>query len=211
MRFVIVSLICLPLFIMGCAFFSPPSESGPNPQQNHTHRSDTHNSTDDDNSRMDMDLQTVELGEKPRQMPQHVQDKNAKAVEDHGWNNEALQHITAFQSLLSTDIEAAHATSAEIAKIRFGSHPLADEWSELFFRLYRDRKGHLLDVKRYWELEIQLLSDIDATTYAKGIQEYQLGMKQIDLLIKMIESQGGAPETIEADFDFNLSSYLKGE
>ena len=55
------------------------------------------------------------------------------------------------------------------------------------------------------------MSDIDATTYAKGIQEYQLGMKQIDLLIKMIESQGGDPETIEADFDFNLSSYLKGE
>ncbi len=210
MRFVIVSLICLPLFIMGCAFFNPSSESGPNPQQHHTHRSDTHNSTDDD-SRMDADLQTVELGEKPRQMPQHVQDKNAKAAEDHGWNNEALQHITAFQSLLSTDIEAAHATSAEIAKIRFGSHPLADEWSELFFRLYRDKKGLILDVKRYWELEIQLLSNLDAETYAKEKQEYQLGMKQIDLLIKMIESQGGDPETAEVDFDFNFSSYLKGD
>ena len=210
MRFVIVSLICLPLFIMGCAFFSPSSESGPNPQQNHTHRSDTHNSTDDD-SRMDADLQTPKLGENPRQMPQRVGDRNAKAADGHGWNDEALQHITAFQSLLSTDIEAAHATIAEIAKIRFGSHPLADEWSELFFRLCRDRKGHILDVKRYWELEIQLLSDTDATTYAKGIQEYQLGMKQIDLLIKMIESQGGDPETTEADFDFNFASYLKGE
>ena len=210
MRFVIVSLICLPLFIMGCAFFSPSSESGPNPQQNHTHRSDPHNSTDDDN-RMDADLQKVELGENPQQMPQRVGDRNAKAAKDHGWSNEALQHITAFQSLLSTDIEAAHATIAEIAKIRFGSHPLADEWSELFFRLCRDRKGHILDVKRYWELEIQLLSDLDAKTYAKGIQEYQLGMKQIDLLIKMIESQGGDPETAEADFNFNFSSYLKGE
>ena len=72
---------------------------------------------------MDTDLQTVELGENPRQIPQHVEDKNTKAAEDHGWNNEALQHITAFQSLLSTDIKAAHATIAEIAKIRFGSHP----------------------------------------------------------------------------------------
>ena len=210
MRFVIVSLICLPLFIMGCAFFSPSSESDPNPQQNHTHRSDTHNSTDDD-SRMEADLQTTELGEISRQMPQHVEDRNAKAAEDHGWSSEALQHLTAFQSLLSTDIEAAHATSAKIAKIRFGSHPLADEWSELFFRLYRDKKGLILDVKRYWELEFQLLSDLDAETYAKEKQEYQLGMKQIDLLIKMIESQGGDPETAEADFDFNFSSYLKGE
>ena len=210
MRFVIVSLICLPLFIMGCAFFNPSNASGPNPQQNHTHKSNTHNSTDDD-SRLEADLQTPESRENPQQMPQRVGDRNAKAAEDHGWSDEALQHITAFQSLLSTDIEAAHATIAEIAKIRFGSHPLADEWSELFFCLCRDRKGHILDVKRYWELEIQLLSDLDAKMYAKGIQEYQLGMKQIDLLIKMIESQGGDPKTIEADFDFNFSSYLKGE
>jgi hypothetical protein len=144
-------------------------------------------------------------------MPQHVEDRNAKAAEDYGWSSEAVQRLTAFQSLLSADIEAAHATIAEIAKIRFGSHPLADEWSELFFRLYRDRKGSILDVKRYWELELQLLSDLDAKTYAKAIQEGQLGMKQIDLLIKMIESQGGDPETTEADFDFNFSSYLKGE
>ena len=210
MRFAIVSLICLPLFIIGCAFFSPSSESGPNPQQNHTHRSDTHNSTDNDN-RMETDLQKVELGANPQQMPQRVGDRNAKTTEDHGWSDEAQQHIVAFQSLLSTDIEAAHATIVEIARIRFGSHPLAGEWSELFFRLCRARKGSILDVKRYWELEIQLLSDIDATTYAKGIQEGQLGMKQIDLLIKMIESQGGDPETTEADFNFDFSSYLKGE
>ena len=210
MRFVIVSLICLPLFIMGCAFFSPSSESDPNPQQNHIHRSDTHNSTDDD-SRMEADLQTTELEGNPQQRPQRVRDRNAKTAEDHGWSNEALQHLTAFQSLLSTDIEAAHATIAEIAKIRFGSHPLADEWSELFFRLYRDKKGLILDVKRYWELEFQLLSNLDAETYTKEKQEYQLGMRQIDLLIKMIESQGGSPETTEVDFDFNFSSYLKGE
>ena len=59
MRFVIVSLICLPLFIMGCAFFNPSNESSPNPQQNHTHRSDTHNSTDVD-SWLEADLQTTE-------------------------------------------------------------------------------------------------------------------------------------------------------
>ncbi len=210
MRFVIVSLTCLPLFIMGCAFFSPSSESGPNPQQNHAHKSHTHDSTDDDN-RLEADLQTVELGGNPRQMSRRIGDRDTKAAEDHGWNDEVLQHLVMFQSLLSTDIEAAHTKIAEIAKIRFGSHPLTDEWSELFFRLYRDRKGHVLDVKRYWELEIQLLSDIDSETYAKGIQEYQLGMKQIDLLIKMIESQGGDPEATEADFNFNFSSYLKGE
>ena len=156
-------------------------------------------------------MQMSESRENPRQMSQNVEDRNAKDAENHGWNDEALQHLTAFQSLLSTDIEAARATIAEIAKIRFGSHPLAGEWSELFFRLYRDRKGSILDMKRYWELELQLLSDLDAKTYAKEIQEGQLDMKQIDLLIKMIESQGGDPETTEADFDFDFSSYLKGE
>ena len=210
MRFAIVSLICLLLFIIGCAFFSPFNESDPNPQQNHTHRGNIPDSTDDD-SRLEADSQTVELGENSRQVSQRIGDRNTKTAKDYGWNNEALQHIAAFQSLLSTDIEAAHAKVAEIAKIRFGSHPLIDEWSELFFRLCRNRKGSILDVKRYWELEIQLLSDLDATTYAKGIQETQLGMKQIDLLIKMIESQGSDPETTEADFNFDFSPYLKGK
>ena len=210
MRFVMVGLVCLPLFIIGCTFFSSSSESDPHPQQNHIHRSDTHNSTDGD-SRLEADLQTFESRENLRQIPQHVENRNVKDAENHGWNDEALQHLTALQSLLSTDIEAAHTTIAEIAKIRFGSHPLAGEWSALFFRLYRDKKGHILDVKRYWELEFQLLSDLDTETYAKEKQEYQLGMKQIDLLIKMIESQGGTPETTEVDFDFNFSSYLKGE
>ena len=140
-----------------------------------------------------------------------LQTGDDKDPKNYGWNDEALQHLVVFQSLLSTDIEAAHTTIAEIAKIRFGAHPLADEWSKLFFRLYRDRKGSAWDMRRYWELEMQLLSNVDAKAYAKGIRDYQLGLKQINAMIKIMESRGDDPKTIGGDFNFDFSSYLKGQ
>ena len=134
-----------------------------------------------------------------------LQTGDDKDPKDYGWNDEALQHLAVFQSLPTrTEI-------TKIAQIRFGAHPLADEWSKLFFRLYRDRKGSALDMRRYWELEMQLLSDVDAKAYAKGIRDYQLGLKQIDAMIKIMESRGDDPKTIEGDFNFDFSSYLKGE
>ncbi len=206
MRFVIVSLLCFPLLLTGCLL---------NKSKTTQERADTQTVSDrhspGDGTRREADLQTVELGENPRQAPQHMNHRDTKGLKNHGWNDEALQSLAVFQSLLAIDIEAARAEISKISKIRFGSHPLTDEWSELFFRLYRDKKGNVLDVRRYFELETQLLSDVDAETYAEGIQEYQVALKQIDLLIEMIRSQGGALETAEADFDFDFLSYLKGE
>ena len=206
MRFVIVSLLCLPLLFIGCL----SGESKKIQEQNHTQADDNHDSIGG-STRLETDVQTAELGENPQRVPQSMNHGDTKDPKNYGWDDEALQYLAVFQSLLSTDVEAARTEIAKIAKIRFGSQPLADEWSKLFFRLYRDRKGNVLDMRRYWELEIQLLSEVDAKAYAKGIQDYQLGMKQIDVIIKMIGSQGDDPKTIEADFNFDFSPYLKGK
>ena len=206
MRFVIVSLLCLPLLLTGCL----SDELKKAQERNYTQADDNLDSIGGD-TRMKADSQTVGSRENPQQAPQSMNRREAKDPKNYGWNDEALQHLAVFQSLLSADAEAARTEITKIAKIRFGAHPLADEWSKLFFRLYRDRKGHALDMRRYWELEMQLLSDVDAKTYVEGIQDYQLGLKQINVIIKMIRSQGDDPTTIKVDFDFNYSSYLKGE
>ena len=206
MRFVIVSLLCLSLLFTGCI----SNESKKVQEQNHTQAGDNHDSTGG-STRMEKAVQTAELGENPQQVPQSMNHGDTKDPKNYGWDDEALQHLAVFRSLLSTDVEEARAEITKIAQIRFGTHPLADEWSKLFFRLYRDRKGSTLDMRRYWELEMQLLSDVDAKAYAEGIRDYQLGLKQIDVIIKMISSQGDDPKTIEADFNFDFSSYLKGK
>ena len=192
MRFAIVSLLCLSLLFTGCI----SNESKKVQEQNHTQAGDNHDSISIvGRAKMEVSLQTGD-------------DKDPK---NYGWNDEALQHLAVFQSLLSTDVEAARAEITKIAQIRSGAHPLADEWSKLFFRLYRDRKGSALDMRRYWELEMQLLSDVNAEAYAEGIRDYQLGLKQINAMIEIMESRGDDPKTVEGDFNFDFSSYLKGK
>lgn len=206
MRFLIVSLLCFPLLFAGCLL----NESKEIQERKYTQAVNNRDSSGGD-TRMEADLQTVELGENPRQVPQHMNHSDTKGLKNHGWNDEAFQSLAVFQSLIATDIEAARAEISKISKIRFGSHPLTDEWSKFFFRLSRDRKGNVLDIRRYLELEIQLLSDVDAKMFTEGIQEHQLALKQIDLLINMIRSQGDDPKTVKADFNFGFSSYMKGE
>lgn len=150
-------------------------------------------------------------GQNYTRMEVSLQTGDDKDPKNYGWNDEALQHLAVFQSLLSTEVEPTRAEITKIAQIRFGAHPLADEWSKLFFRLYRDRKGSALDMRRYWELEMQLLSDVDAKAYAEGIRDYQLGLTQINAMIKIMESRGDDPKTIGGNFNFDFSSYLKGE
>ena len=83
------------------------------------------------------------------------------------------KHITAFKSLRLTDPEAARAELFKAAKIRYREHPLVDEWVELVFHLSRDGKGSILTLKRVLELEIQMLSDVDAKKHAKQIEKHQ--------------------------------------
>ena len=152
-----------------------------------------------------------QFGESKANSQQESMHLDGKAPEEYGWNEEALEHLMTFHPLLSTDVGAARAVIAKVSQIRFGEHPLAAEWSKLFFRLYRDRKGSLVDLKRYFELENQLLSSISVEKYQKAIEESQSGIKQLDSMIALLKSQGQIPETVEGNFNFQFADEVQTE
>ena len=102
------------------------------------------------------------------------------------WNSAALKHLMKFNTLKKSD-PAARDELLEIAKIRFGTHILANEWIPLYFRLARDGKGRISDIKRFAELEIRILTDIDAEKHAEQIQQHRHTIekyeKQVQTLI----------------------------
>ena len=118
----------------------------------------------------------------------------------HGWDSEALKHLIKFNSLKKTNPEAARAKLSEIAKIRFGTHVLVNEWISLYFRLSREEKGVISDVKRVSELEIQMFTDASAEKHAEPIEHHRKALKQYGELVKTLREQGKNPETVKVDF-----------
>lgn len=214
MRFLIPSFLCLLLVVMGCHSSKLSGESGETPAPNHLSDAPAEEKGNDashvargtpvaesrpiqtDDNRTADDAATAS----PSQPSQPLFDWGHRNPTDYGWNEEALQRMSIFDSLLSTDPAAARAAMTEVAEIRFGKHPLADEWSELSFRLFRDRKVNVLEIKRWLELEVQLLTAVDVETHAKAIQEHQVGLAQFTMLIQLMKSQGDDPASLEADF-----------
>lgn len=214
MRFLIPSFLCLLLVVMGCHSSKLSSESGETPAPNHLSDAAAEENGSDashiargtpvaesrptqtDDNRTAADAAAAS----PVQPSRSLFDWGHRNPTDYGWNEDALQRMSVFESLLSTDPAAARAAMTEVAEIRFGKHPLVDEWSELGFRLFRDRKANVLETKRYLELEVQLLTSVDAETHAKAIREYQVGLAQFTMLIQLIKSQGDDPASIEAEF-----------
>lgn len=78
-----------------------------------------------------------------------------------------------FQKLLKTDLETARIELQNIAKKRFSGHILAEEWLPLYFRINRDGFRYISDAQRAHELEIRMLTAINAEKYAKQIQHHQ--------------------------------------
>ena len=97
------------------------------------------------------------------------------------------EHLEAFKERLPTDPSAARAELHKVAKKLFGEHTLAEEWVPLYFRLSREGTEHLSDLKRVSELEIRMLTDINAQTYAKQIQYHREALKHYDELAKQKE------------------------
>lgn len=116
------------------------------------------------------------------------------------WEKAALKHLVQFNILKEKDTYAARSKLLEIAKIRFGAHSLADEWIPLYFRLTRDGKGRISDMKRFAELEIRMLTDIDAEKHAEQIQRHQQSIETYDKQIQTLKSEGKNPETLTVKF-----------
>ena len=98
------------------------------------------------------------------------------------------EDLKTFKKYLPTDLSAARTELQNVAKKLFGEHTLAEEWVPLYFRLSREGTEHLSDLKRVSELEIRMLTDINAQTYAKQIQHHRETLAHYDELAKQKES-----------------------
>lgn len=116
------------------------------------------------------------------------------------WKREALKHLAEFNVLKNNDTAAARTKLSEIAKIRFGTHILADEWIPLYFRLSREGKGRISDIKRFAELEMRMLTDIDAEKYAEQIQRHQQTLETYDKHIQTLKSEGKNTQVLTFKF-----------
>lgn len=116
------------------------------------------------------------------------------------WEKAALKHLVQFNALKEKAPAAARTELLEIAKIRFGTHILADEWIPLYFRLSREGKGRISDIKRFAELEMRMLTDIDAEKHAEQIQRHRQTLETYDKQTQTLKSKGENPETVTVDF-----------
>ena len=89
------------------------------------------------------------------------------------------KHLKIFQKHLKTRPEAARAELQNIAKKLFHGHVLIEEWVPLFYRLNREGTEHLTDIQRVSELEIRMLTALDAEKYGLQIEQHQHAMEEL--------------------------------
>lgn len=109
------------------------------------------------------------------------------------------EHLDTFKKRLPADPAAAHTELQNVAKKLFGGHALAEEWVPLYFRLSREGTEHLSDLIRVSELEIRMLTHINAREFARQIQHHRKMLHHYDKLEKISEGAEPTLETREQD------------
>lgn len=97
------------------------------------------------------------------------------------------------------DVDAARAELQKIARTVFGGHTLTGEWVPLCFRIIRDGTKHLSDIKRIYELEIRMLTAIDAEKHAEQIQDHREVLKLYEELALVGDDQLLVPKKTPSD------------
>lgn len=87
------------------------------------------------------------------------------------------EKLKRFQKHLPTNPDAARTELENAAENLFGGHLLAEEWVPLYFRISRDGTEYLSDVKRVSELEIRMLTVINAKKHAEQIRQHRAVLK----------------------------------
>ncbi len=106
-----------------------------------------------------------------------------RAEIDHGlWGEE----LVTFQKLLKTSPADARAELQNVGKSIFGKHTLVNEWVPLYFRLSLEGTEHPSDIQRVHELELRMLTAIDAEKYAEQIQHHRETLEDYEALASAI-------------------------
>ena len=109
------------------------------------------------------------------------------------------EDLDTFKERLPADPTAARSELQNVAKKLFGGHSLTDEWVPLYFRLNREGTEHLSDLIRVSELEIRMLTHINAREFARQIQHHRKMLHHYDKLEKISEGAETTLETREQD------------
>ena len=89
------------------------------------------------------------------------------------------KHLKTFQKRLKTRPEVARTELQKVGEKLFNGHPLVEEWVPLFYRLSREGTEHLTDIQRVSELEIRMLTALDAEKYGLHIEQHQHAMEEL--------------------------------
>lgn len=89
------------------------------------------------------------------------------------------KQLQTFHKRLNSNPNTAGTELKKVAQKLFNGHPVTEEWVSLYLRLSRDGTDYLTDVQRISELEIRMLTTIDAEKHALQIQQHQHAMKEL--------------------------------
>ncbi len=119
----------------------------------------------------------------------------------------STKHLESFLRLLPNNPEAAWIELEKFAKLKYGNHPLVDEWVELTFRFTSEKKALVLELIRHTEIEIQMLTDIDAEKHANEIKDNQIYLKEERDHVEAKQFQSGIdPQTYKIGFELSIQS-----
>ena len=149
-----------------------------------------------------------EIGENP--LPTHAYVENTPTITftDNGLDSPKKYYLTPFQSLFSTTSSEGRVKVAKVAKAQFGDHPLAEEWTALYFQVGVNGQGTVANMKRLAELEMEMLTDIGTEKHATQIQQRRKILKYYIRIVTQLKSQGKNPEKMIAKLDLFQATLL---
>ncbi len=176
MRFLLPSLICLQLILIGCR-----------------------DVVQDKSSRTSKNTYTIE--QTPATTYAEKLKDEAKNAETA---KKKTRHLDNFLKLLPDTPEAAWVELEKFVKLQYGDHRFANEWIELVFTFTSEKKALILELIRCCEIEIQMLTDIDTEKHDAKIKRKQLHLKQLQNHVKQLEIREINPKTHKVGFELSI-------
>ncbi len=122
-------------------------------------------------------------------VPAHESDSH-RVIDHELWGAQ----LVTFQKLLKTAPDDARAELQNVGKKIFEKHTLVSEWVPLYFRLSLEGTEHPSDIKRVHELELRMLTAIDAEKYADQIQHHREALEDAEALAAAIGKDHPIPK-----------------
>lgn len=128
--------------------------------------------------------------------------------------------LETFYELLKTDPKAARVELQNVAKELFDGHPRTEEWVERFYQVFyeislKDTELKeteppwelISEIKRMYELGLEMLMDLDTEKHAKQIQAHQDALEYYTELAEFAEAFGDkSPRSEEATSDIQRNT-----